>query len=88
MATIQTVETLIRESDKSSYIQYTSIEFYENCVDVLQTQLEETKSDLSYISSLFIEEQEKLQKMTKCFQTCSQENEHLKKRIHELEKKL
>jgi lipid II:glycine glycyltransferase (peptidoglycan interpeptide bridge formation enzyme) len=85
---MQTLDTLIQKSDKSSCVEYTTIKFYENRIDVLQTQLEETKSDLSHISTLFIEEKQKLQKMTKRFHMSLRENENLKKRIQELEKKL
>jgi chromosome segregation ATPase len=84
---MQTVDLFIQESNKSSDVKYTTINFYENRVDELETQLEETKSDLSHISTLFIEEKEQLQKMTKCFHMCLRENENLKKRIQELKKK-
>ena len=77
-----------QESDKSLDIKYTVANFYEDRARDLEKQLEETKTDLSHISTLFIEEKEQLQEMSKCFQTCSQENEDLKKRIQELETEL
>ena len=77
-----------QESDISSDIKNTITNFYEDRVRYLETQLEETKSDLSHISTLFIEEKEQLQEMSKCFRICSQENEDLKKRIQELETEL
>jgi hypothetical protein len=60
------------------------IKHYEDRIFELEEKLENTKSDLAHISTLFIEEKEHLEETSKCLCACSRENKDLKAYIQDL----
>lgn len=60
------------------------VKHYEKRIFELEEKLENTKSDLAHISTLFIEEKEHLEETNKCLCASSRENKDLKAYIQDL----
>lgn len=80
-------ELRMSDSSENLYIRLEVsdiIKHYEDRIFKLEETLENTKSDLAHISTLFIEEKEHLKDTSKRLQAYSRENEDLKAYIQDL----